>query len=177
MKAAKCVLRYLPGKPDLSITYGAGSLKVAGSPDSSFNPQKEDQGRSCSSYIFFLAGGSISYRSQIRTAGIVYNRSPTVCPFYSRKGRGYLLNVLEELALRRFSSVDLSFDAQTAFHRAVNHSVSHRTKHIATKFNRLRMWVNPDRIVLKVPRGQQHASRWIHEATGEEQPPTLSFSC
>ncbi|CAM9115162.1 unnamed protein product [Ectocarpus sp. 13 AM-2016] len=63
------LLRYLRGNPVLPIVYKRGQFRLAALTDSSFGANP-DNGRSTTGYLFFLAGGLISYgaKTQTRTA-------------------------------------------------------------------------------------------------------------
>ena len=62
MTAAKHVLRYLRGTPDLPITYRKGQLRQVSYTDASFGANPDNR-KSTTGYLFFLGGAPISFGS------------------------------------------------------------------------------------------------------------------
>ena len=66
MIAAKHVLRYLRGTPDLPITYRKGQLRLVSFMDASFGANPDNH-KSTTGYLFFLGGAPISFGSKTQS--------------------------------------------------------------------------------------------------------------
>jgi len=60
MKAARCVLRYLKGMIDYSITYGSMDDEIIGYADADWGGNKADR-KSTTGYVFLINGGPVSW--------------------------------------------------------------------------------------------------------------------
>ena len=72
MTAAKHLLRYLKGSPDLAMMYKKGQVAIHGYTDAPFaaNP---DNGRSTTGYLFLRCGAPISFGAKTQTLTAQFN--------------------------------------------------------------------------------------------------------
>ena len=60
MTAAKHLLRYLKGLPDLAVTYEKGQFTINGYVDASFSAGPDNR-KSTTGYLFLMSGGPLSF--------------------------------------------------------------------------------------------------------------------
>ena len=134
LTAAKHVLRYLRGSPDLPIVYKQGQFLLTAFTDSSFGANP-DNGKSTTGYLFFLGGGLISFgsKTQSLTAQSTVEAELQALSFGAREAV-YLSNFMRELGFKTFGSVPINSDSTGALTVAGNAMFSSRTKHIALRY-------------------------------------------
>ena len=134
MTAAKHVLRYLRGNPVLPIVYKRGQFRLAAFTDSSFGANP-DNGRSTTGYLFFLAGGLISYGAKTQTLTAQSTVEAEIQALsYSAREAVYISNFMTELNFKTFGSVPINSDSTGALTVAGNAMHSQRTKHVALRY-------------------------------------------
>ena len=153
--AAKRVLRYLRGTPDLPTIYRKGSLELVGFTDSDFAGELESR-RSCTGFLFMLGGGVISSAAVLQKTIAQSTTEAELMALHAASQEGtYLLNLLRELGVD-INNFKLFSDAMSALSLSSQAMFSSRTKHIATKLYLLRESVeNGDVVVNYIPTGLQ----------------------
>ena len=147
MTAAKHVLRYLRGTPDLPITYRKGQLRLVSYTDASFGANPDNR-KSTTGYLFFLGGAPISFGSKTQSLTAQSTvKSELQAPSYGAREAVYLSNFLTELGLKDSSQVPIRSDSTGALSVAGN-SISARTKHIALRYFFVRELVKKNKITL-----------------------------
>ena len=148
MTAAKHVLRYLRGNPVLPIVYKRGQFRLAAFTDSSFGANP-DNGRSTTGYLFFLAGGLISYGAKTQTLTAQSTVEAEIQALsYSAREAVYISNFMTELNFKTFGSVPINSDSTGALTVAGNAMHSQRTKHVALRYFFIRELVLRGQITL-----------------------------
>lgn len=149
MAAAKRLLRYLKGRPDLAITYKKGNFGLSGYTDASFaaNP---DNRRSTTGYIFMFCGAPVSFGAVTQTLVAQSTvEAELIAASYGCKEAVYLSNFMTELCFgKQFASIAINCDSQGALHVMGNRTYSSRTKHIALRFFYLRELIRDGRITI-----------------------------
>ena len=148
MTAAKHVLRYLHGTPDLPITYRKGQLRLVSYTDASFGANPDNR-KSTTGYLFFLGGAPISFGSKIQSLTAQSTvESVLQALSYGAREAVYLSNFLTELGLKDSSQVPIRSDSTGALSVAGNSMFSARTKHIALRYFFVRELVKTNKITL-----------------------------
>eukprot|EP00903_Cladosiphon_okamuranus_P009153 g8746.t1 len=97
MVAAKRVLRYLRGTPDLPTVYRRGPLELVGFTDSDFAGELESR-RSCTGFFFMLGGGVISSAAVLQKTVAQSTTEAELMALHGASQEGtYLLNLLGNL--------------------------------------------------------------------------------
>ena len=97
--AAKRVLRYLRGTPDLPTIYRKGPLELVGFTDSDFAGELESR-RSCTGFLFMLGGGVISSAAVLQKTIAQSTTEAELMALHAASQEGtYLLNLLRELGV------------------------------------------------------------------------------
>ena len=148
MTAAKHVLRYLRGTPDLPITYRKGQLRLVSYTDASFGANPDNR-KSTTGYLFFLGGAPISFGSKTQSLTAQSTvESELQALSYGAREAVYLYNFLTELGLKDSSQVPIRSDSTGALSFAGNSMFSARTKHIALRYFFVRELVKKNKIAL-----------------------------
>ena len=151
MIAAKRILRYLRGVPDLRIMYSrSGNKELLGYSDSSYATADPERSRSTTSTMFFLSGGLlVHFSSQLQKLVAQSTTEAELIALNSRAKSGiYLLGVLQELGWRNFKDFQIYCDSQGALVLPGNLKYSSRSKHVALKFASLCEWMEEKKLVL-----------------------------
>lgn len=153
--AAKRVLRYLRGAPDLPIIYKQGQFRLTAFTDASFGANP-DTGKSTTGYLFFLGGGLISFgsKTQSLTAQSTVEAELQALS-YSAKEAVYLSNFTKELGFNTFGSVPINSDSTGALTVAGNAMFSSRTKHVALRFHFIQELIKRNQITLHYKPSEQ----------------------
>ena len=148
MTAAKHVLRYLRGTPDLPITYRKGQLRLVSYTDASFGANPDNR-KSTTGYLFFLGGAPISLGSKTQSLTAQSTvESELQALSYGAREAVYLSKFLTELGLKDSSQVPIRSDSTGALSVAGNSMFSARTKHIALRYFFVRDLVKKNKITL-----------------------------
>ena len=148
MAAAKHVLRYLRGTPDLPITYRKGQLRLVSYTDASFGANPDNR-KSTTGYLFFLGGAPISFGSKTQSLTTQPTVESELQAFsYGAREAVYLSNFLTELRLKDSSQVLIRSDSTGALSVAGTSMFSARTKHIALRYFFVRELVKKNKITL-----------------------------
>ena len=108
MTAAKHVLRYLRGMPELPITYRKGQLRLVSYTDASFGANPDNR-KSTTGYPFFLGGAPITFGSKTQSLTAQSTvESELQALSYGVREAVYLSNFLTELGLKNSSHRSLS---------------------------------------------------------------------
>eukprot|EP00752_Nemacystus_decipiens_P015554 g13877.t1 len=155
MTAAKHVLRYLRGSPDLPITYKTGQFNLVAYADASFGANP-DNGRSTTGFLFFLAGGLISYGAKGQTLAAQSTVEAEIQAIsYAAREAVYISNFMKELKFKTFGSVPINSDSTGALTVAGNAMHSQRTKHVALRYFFIRELVQRGQIQLQHKPGER----------------------
>ena len=134
--------------PVLPIVYKRGQLRLAAFTDSSFGANP-DNGRSTTGYLFFLAGGPISYGAKTQTLTAQSTVEAEIQALsYSAREAVYISNFMTELNFKTFGSVPINSDSTGALTVAGNAMHSQRTKHVALRYFFIRELVLRGQITL-----------------------------
>lgn len=148
MTAAKHVLRYLHGKPDLPITYKRGQFRMVSYTDASFGANPDNR-KSTTGFLFFLCGALIRFRSKTQslTAQSTVESELQALSFSAREAV-YLSNFMWELGFKTFTTVPINSDSTGALSIAGNSMYSARTKHTALRYFYLRELVKRRKVTI-----------------------------
>ncbi|CAB1098696.1 unnamed protein product [Ectocarpus sp. CCAP 1310/34] len=131
MTAAEHVLRYLRGNPVLPIVYRRGQFRLAAVTNSSVGANPNN-GRSTTGYLFFLAGGLISYGAKTQTLTAQSTVEAEIQALSSSASEAVFISIfMTELNFKTFGSVPINSDSTGALTVAGNTMHSQRTKHVA----------------------------------------------
>lgn len=136
--AVKRILRYLKGTINYTIIYNTGKYdQLTGYCDSDFAGDT-DTSKSTSGYVFLFHGGPISWSSKLQTVTAI---STTEAEYMSLSNATkeciWLRELLQGLGIKLETTV-LHIDNQGAKGLAENPICHQRSKHIRTKFHRIR---------------------------------------
>jgi hypothetical protein len=135
--AVKSLLLYLRGTSDYFITYNSGYELVCGYVDSDFAGDL-DKRRSTSGYVFTLAGGAISWMSNLHNiVALSTTEAEYVATSHACKEAVWLKGLFGEFG-RTPDKVNLPCDSQSAIHLAKNPSYHSKIKHIPIKYHFVR---------------------------------------
>ena len=149
--AAKRVLRYLVGTPDLGLHYSASAptSELYGHVDASWADDSTTR-RSTSGYAFMLGGAAVAWKSHRQ--GLV-TRSTTEAEYVALSEAAaeaiFLRALLEELGDDVTSAVTIYEDNAPAIFVAENTTVSGRTKHIDVHYHYIREQIIAGRLRVK----------------------------
>ncbi|MCO5550336.1 hypothetical protein L7F22_003820 [Adiantum nelumboides] len=136
-KVVKGIMRYLKHTKSMHICYGSQDLSVRGYTDSDY-ARDLDKRRSTSGYVFTLAGGAVSWRSQLQdcitqsTTKAEYVAANEAC-----KEAIWLGRLVAELGIK-VDMPELYCDSQSAIQLAKNPVFHLKTKHIDVKYHFIR---------------------------------------
>ncbi|CAB1099959.1 unnamed protein product [Ectocarpus sp. CCAP 1310/34] len=132
----------------LPFVYKRGQCRLAAFTDSSFGANP-DNGRSTTGYLFFLAGGLISYGAKTQTLTAQSTVEAEIQALsYSAREAVYISNFMTELNFKTFGSVPINSDSTGALTVAGNAMHSQRTKHVALRYFFIRELVLRGQITL-----------------------------
>ena len=175
MTAAKHVLRYIRGTPDLPITYRKGQLRLVSYTDASFGANPDNR-KSTTGYLFFLGGEPISFGSKTQSLTAQSTvESELQALSYGARDAVYLSNFLTELGLKDSSQVPIRSDSTGALSVAGNSMFSARTKHIALRYFFVRELVKRTRSPFTTRRPSR-CSRTSQPSTCPSTPSVISFN-
>lgn len=145
----KRILRYLAGTTKLGIFYTKKTKPMIGYCDADWGGCLEDR-RSYSGYVFILAGGAVSWKSQKqRTVALSSTESEYVSLSEAVKEAIYLKGLLTELQQETFSKIELLIDNRGAEQLASNPVYHARTKHIDIRHHFVREAVENEIVKLR----------------------------
>jgi hypothetical protein len=149
--AAQHVLRYLKGTTDVGLTYGLdqGTLSLSGYSDADWGAHLDTR-RSTTGYVFYLAGGPISWKSKLQ---------PTVALSSTEAEYMALTAAAQEAMCLRGLAKDFSIDVVTpaliyednkgAIAMSINPVLHQASKHIAIKHHFIREKIDHEDIHLE----------------------------
>ena len=147
MVAAKRVLRYLKGTPDLFVRYSK-DFTLHGYSDASHSDDPNNS-RSVSGYLYMFAGGPVTWSSKKQPVVALSSCEPEyIALAYASQGAVYLSELLSELTFPQFSTVQMSEDNMGALQLSGTTAFSSRTKHICTRYHFLRELVASNKIIV-----------------------------
>ncbi|PSC67599.1 Gag-Pol poly [Micractinium conductrix] len=127
--AAKTVLRYLTGTPDIGITFGAGPPGLQVFCDAN-HAGDIDTRRSTTGYAFIFNGGAISWASRLQpTVAASTTEAEYIAAATTIKKGLWLRKLFQDLSLD-LHTVAICADSQAALKLLKNPIVSNRSKHI-----------------------------------------------
>ena len=127
--AAKTVLRYLAGTPNIGITFGACTPGLLTFCDADYAGDIDTR-RSTSGYVFILNGGAISWASRLQpTVAASTTESDYIAAATAIKEGLWLRKLFQDLGLN-LDTINIYADSQTALKLLKNPIVSNRSKHI-----------------------------------------------
>ena len=145
--AAKRVLRYLEGTPDLCVRYSK-DFTLHGYSDASHSDDPNNS-RSVSGYLYMFAGGPVTWSSKKQPVVALSScESEYIALAYASQEAVYLSDLLSELTFPQFSSVQMYEDNMGALQLSGTTAFSSRTKHICTRYHFLRELVASDKIIV-----------------------------
>ena len=146
--AAKTVLRYIKETRLLGITYGSSDLTVTGYSDADW-ASNIDTRRSTTGYVYMLAGGCISWRSQLqKTVALSSCEAEYMALTAAAKEAMYFSKLLKDLNIN-YNSTLIHEDNQGAIAMAQNPCAHDTAKHIAIKEHFIRDCIDDNVIQLK----------------------------
>jgi ribonuclease HI len=156
LAAAKEVLRYLKGRPDLGITYRARCDAQGGAVQGDLEAfcdasYAEDPGtrRSTSGYCVFLEGGLIAWKTgKQEVVATSSTEAEYVAYTHCIKELKWLRGTLDELKQARDRSTPLWSDSQSAIAMAHSEGYRAKTKHIDVRYHFIRESVKTGEISL-----------------------------
>jgi hypothetical protein len=127
--AAKTVLRYLAGTPNLGITFGGGTPGLLAYCDSDYAGDIDSR-RSTTGYVFILNGGAISWASRLQpTVAASTTEAEYIAAATAIKEGLWMRKLFQDLG-QDPSPIAISGDNQATLKLLKNPIVSNRSKHI-----------------------------------------------
>jgi hypothetical protein len=129
--ALKRVIRYLKGTRDECLSFNSGSeLELVGYCDSDWSGNTDSR-RSQTGYIFFLAGGAITWKTKLQpTVALSTAEAEYMALGAAVQEAIYIRKILCDLNLKQAQPTLIFVDNQAAIHIAKNPVYHQRTKHI-----------------------------------------------
>jgi len=140
--AAKGVVRYLSGTPDLGITFApSGSQQLTGYCDADYAGELDGR-RSCTGFAFLLHGAPISWKSQLqKTVAQSTAEAEYMAAASAVKEAIWLRTLLEDLNITIDGPVQMFTDNQACLSFLKDHVTSPRAKHIDIRYHAARQKV------------------------------------
>lgn len=157
--AIKRVLRYLSGTKEYSLTYKrSGSSYISSYCDSDYAGDTSTA-KSTLGYIFYLAGGPISWRSKLQS---IVAQSTTEAEYIAinstAKEAIYIISLAKELGFYKQEKFPIYTDNNGALLLGYNPVFHERTKHIAVKYHYIRNLILKGTIdLIYIPTKEQKA--------------------
>jgi hypothetical protein len=151
-RAAKKVMRYLQGTKDYMLMYKRiDNLEVIGYSDSDF-AGCIDSHKSTSGYIFFMAGGAVSWRSAKQTLTATSTMEAEFVSCFEATSHGVWLKSFIS-GLRIMDSIHgplrMFCDNSAAVFMAKNNKSGSRSKHIDIKYLAIRERIKEKKVVIE----------------------------
>ena len=149
-QAVKWILRYIIGTVDVGLVFQQDmtSQCAVGYVDSDYAGDL-DKCRSTTAYVFTLASGPVSWKSNLQsTIALSTTEAEYMAVTEGAKEAVWLRGLLEDLGIIQ-DYVDVYCDSQSAIHLAENQVTHARTKHIKVKFHKIRQMVEDGDIHLR----------------------------
>lgn len=128
--AAKNVLRYLSGTPEVGIVFKQGGGSLVGYCDASYADDLDTR-RSTTGYVFLLGGGAVSWASKVQpTVALSTAEAEYMAAASAAKEALWLRKLMGDLGVECAAPVLIHCDSQAALKLLVNPVVSQRSKHI-----------------------------------------------
>jgi len=151
-KAAKKVMRYLQGTKDYDLTFRyTNHLKVVGYSDSDF-AECVDSRKSTLGYIFLLARGAISWRSNKQTIVATSTMEAEFIACYEATTQAlWLRNFVGGLKIADSiaRSIKIFYDNRAAIFFSKNNKSGSRSKHIDIKYLRVREYIKRNEVLIE----------------------------
>jgi hypothetical protein len=151
-KAAKKVMRYLQGTKDYDLTFRyTNHLKVVGYSDSDF-AECVDSRKSTLGYIFLLARGAISWRSNKQTIVATSTMEAEFIACYEATTQAlWLRNFVGGLKIADSiaRSIKIFYDNRAAIFFSKNSKSGSRSKHIDIKYLRVREYIKRNEVLIE----------------------------
>lgn len=150
MKTAKRILRYLKGTLDFGLLYSpTNDFKLVGYSDSDWAGDIDDR-KSTTGFVFYMGDAAFTWTSKkqpivtLSTCEAEYVAA-TSCVCHAI----WLRNLLKELNLAQKEATEICIDNKSAIALAKNPVFHERSKHIDTKYHKIREFVSKKEIQLK----------------------------
>ena len=148
-QAVKWILRYILGTVDVGLVFEQDKMNhcAVGYVDSDYAGDL-DKCRSTTAYVFTLASGAVSWKSNLQhTIALSTTEAEYMAVTEGAKEALWLRGLLEDLGVIQ-DYVDVYCDSQSAIHLAENQVTHNRTKHIHVRFHKIRQLVEDGDIQL-----------------------------
>ena len=149
MVAAKRVLRYLKGTPDLCVRYSK-DFTLHGRSDASHSDDPNNNSRSVSGYFYMFARGPVTRSSKKQPVVALSScESEHLALAYASQEAVYMSDLLGELTFPQFTSVQMYADNMGVLQLSgTTTAFSSRTKHICTRYRFLLKLVASNKIIV-----------------------------
>ncbi|TXG53180.1 hypothetical protein EZV62_022349 [Acer yangbiense] len=157
--AIKWILRYLKGTKELGIMFERqhGETNIVGFVDSNYAGDL-DKRRSTMGYVFTCADGPISWRSMLQpTTALSTTEAEYMAITKASKEATWLRGLVNDMGLKQ-NSVLLRCDSQSTVALTKNQVFHARTKHIDTRFHRIRDWIASGEVSIEKVHMDENAS-------------------
>ena len=143
LQAAKRVLRYLKGRPNIPLLYQKGDLGLVGYCDSSYGAADPDLARSSSGFIYFLGKGVIHFGSKLqRLTAQSSTESELIALAHTAKEGRHISALLGEIGVRQAMAFEIRVDNMGSILLAEGAKYSPRTKHFGVRYHALQQLIN-----------------------------------
>lgn len=160
LNAAKGVLRYLRGTPELGLSFGAsvGVDVLVGFCDATFASNLENR-KSVTGYVFLLNGAAVAWRSKLQSIVATSTaQSEYIAMSSATHAAQALRQLLNELGVPQINATVIHGDNQPALHIAHNAVCSELTRHIDVRYHHIRERVERGEVAFRyVPTDKQVA--------------------
>lgn len=146
LTAAKRVLRYLKGTPDLGITFTKSNKRPVCYSDANWAENDENR-HSTSGNVFLSSNGPISWVSKRQsTIALSSTEAEYIAAYDAAREAAWLRQLLTNITNERPKPLMLYMDNQSAMSIANNTNVNKRSKHMDIKYHYLRQEVRNHKI-------------------------------
>jgi hypothetical protein len=147
--AVKRIFRYVLKTANQGICFTRrGDLNITGYSDADWAGDLESR-KSRSGYIFMLGGGAVSWQSRLQdTVALSTAEAEYVAAVEAGKEAVWYGELMRQLGEESIS-LSLNVDNQSAIHLAKNPVYHRRSKHIETRYHKIREWVKTSVFELK----------------------------
>ena len=149
--AMKWILRYIRGTTGVGILYSrdASAGQLVGYADSDYSGDLDGR-RSTTGYIFTLSGSPISWNSTLQSSvALSTTEAEYMAEGEAAKEGIWLKGVVGSFGVTGMKgAITIHSDSQSAIYLAKNPVFHKRTKHIETRYHKIREWIEDGKIDL-----------------------------
>ncbi len=167
-KAVKRIIRYLKGTINYKFQFNSNNLGIIGYSDADWASDAEDR-RSCTGYVFKMAGGAISWRStRQKTIALSSTEAEYIALSSSVQEAVWLQQLSEELRLKK-KPIQIYCDNQSTIKLSTSDGYKPRTKHIDIRHHYIREAIGDQKIMVEFIESKRMVADSLTKAVSKEK--------